>query len=111
MDSRTVENVMAMLVRYSRRAEYNFLKETSCAAIVEWRWATGVMMPRLPAWEPVLVWRQPKWTNKQPPHGSLCGLDPTGKILAIRSDRLSSSEEEVHEHFLIHESSGYWWLD
>ncbi len=108
-------DVIGMLRRFRGNNEYLALKKTCEANVVEWRWATGCMLPQLPHQETIYGWPPLEWVKEQPrigslEVGSLHGLNATGQIIAIRSDVPTKPDDEVLELFLIHEDDGFWRL-
>jgi hypothetical protein len=100
--------LLAVLRRYQRRDEYAALKRSCEAAVVEWRWATSLMLPELPHDDLVRGFKPPRWTKKQTRHGSLHGLDAGGRIRCMRSGERTRPAAQVYEQFLIHEDGGFW---
>jgi hypothetical protein len=101
------KELVAMLRRFQDRKEYAALKRSCTAAVTQWRWATGLMLPQLPYDDIVSGWKA-KWVKKQPRFGWLHGLDAGGRIRCIRNAEQGRPDEEVYEQFLIYEDGGFW---
>src|SRR5258707_2389951 len=102
------KELIALLQRFLSRKEYAALKKSCEKAVIEWRWATSLMLPELPHDDIVRGFKRPKWAKKQPRYSSLHGLDSGGRIRCIRGDDLTKPDKEVYEQFLIHEDNGFW---
>jgi hypothetical protein len=102
------KELVAVLQRYRRRKDYAALKQSCEAAVRKWRWATSLMLPEVPHDDLVRGFSKPKWSKKQPRHGSLHGLDEDGRIRCIRSDDRTKPDDTVYEQFLLHEDGGFW---
>jgi hypothetical protein len=102
------KELIAMLRRFQTRKQYAGLKKSCEAAVTEWRWATGLMLPELPHDDVVRGLKPPRWVRKQPRHGALHGLDAEGRVRCIRSDDRTRADQDVYEQFLLHENDGFW---
>jgi hypothetical protein len=103
------KELVAMLRRFQDRKDYAALKRSCTAAVTQWRWATGLMLPQLPYDDIVSGWKA-KWVKKQPRFGLLHGLDADGRIRCIRSAEPGRPDKDVYEQFLIYEDGGFWFI-
>jgi hypothetical protein len=108
MKATSPRQLVEMMSRFRSRRAYLALKKSCRDAVVEWRWATSLMLPELPYAKEVSGISPPRWSKKQQRYGSLHGLDAAGRIVAIRGDDLTKPDETVHEQFLIHDGGGFW---
>src|SRR5436190_11711989 len=108
MKSIGFEELLDMLKRFQKRKEYAALKKECEAAVTEWRWATSMMLPEIAHDDLVRGFKPPKWTKKQPRHGSLHGLDADGRIRCMRGDDRTRPDAEVFEQFLMYQDGGFW---
>jgi hypothetical protein len=108
MKNVSLRQLVEMMNRFRARSEYRALRKSCKATVVEWRWATSLMLPELPHAKALFGFSPPRWSKKRTRYGSLHGLDAAGRIRAVRSEDLAKPDEEVYEQFLFHDEGGFW---
>lgn len=101
------------LTRFQQRKNYDALKKASEKAVVEWRSATGPMVPKLPH-DKTIYGRQfgaEKWAKKPPRNGFEHGLDAAGHIRIIRSELVIEGVTYRSEQYMMPEDGGFWRID